>query len=184
VAHLLWRGQLPVSEPALAREVNECSAVLYSQQTTARGYKTGTRARAELNAGAATKEGARPAQALKALQNLADAAEHEGPRLPARKHAMLAGDRSAELDREREELLRRSLSSRQLLVVVRGGPANVSPAPGLAVRVDEERVDSVVVRLIRKRGLLERGFEPVLDFGDLRDHLVERALAAPDRHHV
>jgi DNA-binding MarR family transcriptional regulator len=39
----------------------------------------------ELNAGAATREGARPAQALKALQNLADAAEHEGPRPPARK---------------------------------------------------------------------------------------------------
>ena len=40
----------------------------------------------ELNTGAVTKEGARPAQALKALQNLADAVEHEGPRPPARKH--------------------------------------------------------------------------------------------------
>ena len=40
----------------------------------------------ELNTGAPTKEGARPTQALKALQNLADAAEHEDPRPPARKH--------------------------------------------------------------------------------------------------
>lgn len=40
----------------------------------------------ERNTGAATKEGARPAQALKALQNLADAAEHEGLRRSARKH--------------------------------------------------------------------------------------------------
>src|SRR6266852_137415 len=34
----------------------------------------------ELNAGATAKERARPAQALKALQNLAGADEHEGPR--------------------------------------------------------------------------------------------------------
>src|SRR5437764_14426206 len=58
-----------------------------------------------------------------------------------------------------------------------------SPAPGLAVRVDEERVDSVVVRTIRKRGLLERGFEPLLDLADLFDYLFERALTTPDRHH-
>jgi DNA-binding MarR family transcriptional regulator len=40
----------------------------------------------ELNTGAVTKKGARPAQALTALQNLADAAEHEGPRPPVQKH--------------------------------------------------------------------------------------------------
>ena len=38
----------------------------------------------ELNPGGAAKKGVRPAQALQALQNLADA-EHEGPRPPARK---------------------------------------------------------------------------------------------------
>src|SRR5207253_11258536 len=38
----------------------------------------------ELNPGGA-KKGMRPAQALQALQNLVDAAEHEGPRPPARK---------------------------------------------------------------------------------------------------
>jgi hypothetical protein len=49
----------------------------------------------------------------------------------------------------------------------------LSPAPGLAVRVDEECVDSVFVRTIRKRGLLECGFEALLDLADLFDHLVE-----------
>jgi DNA-binding MarR family transcriptional regulator len=39
-----------------------------------------------LNTDAAANEGARPAQALKALQNLADAAEHDAPRRPARKN--------------------------------------------------------------------------------------------------
>ena len=39
----------------------------------------------ELNPGGAAKKGMRPAQALQALQNLVDAAEHEGPRPPARK---------------------------------------------------------------------------------------------------
>jgi DNA-binding MarR family transcriptional regulator len=39
----------------------------------------------DLNTGAATEEGARPAQALKALQNLADAAQRDDPWPPARK---------------------------------------------------------------------------------------------------
>ena len=39
-----------------------------------------------LSTDAAANEGARPAQALKALQNLADAAEHDAPRRPARKN--------------------------------------------------------------------------------------------------
>src|SRR5436309_3259508 len=60
----------------------------------------------------------------------------------------------------------------------------LSPAPALAVRVDEERVDSVVVRTIRKRALVECGFEALLDLADLFDHLVERVLAKPDRHHA
>src|SRR5438132_12788603 len=38
----------------------------------------------ELNTGGVAKEHQRPAQALKALQHLADAAEQEGPRPPAR----------------------------------------------------------------------------------------------------
>jgi hypothetical protein len=53
----------------------------------------------------------------------------------------------------------------------------LSPAPGLAVGVDEERVDGVAVRAVRERCLLERGFEPALDLVDLREHLLERALA-------
>jgi DNA-binding MarR family transcriptional regulator len=39
----------------------------------------------ELNTGGAAKTDARPAQALKALQKLADATKHEDPRPPARK---------------------------------------------------------------------------------------------------
>jgi DNA-binding MarR family transcriptional regulator len=39
-----------------------------------------------LSTDAAANEGARPAQALKALQNLADATEHDAPRRPARKN--------------------------------------------------------------------------------------------------
>src|SRR5437763_1903356 len=57
-------------------------------------------------------------------------------------------------------------------------------SPSLAVGVDEERVDGVIVRSVGKRSVSESAFETPFDLVDLREHVFEGALPFPDCHHA